>query len=117
MGFGNRLDQLMKESGTNANELASRAGVTASTIYSMIQRDSNRVDIDLVIKLSHAMGVTADELLKDELDGQSSDIVLTGEERSLVIAYRMSSSEIKTAACAVLGVKREPSQDADILDA
>ncbi len=71
MGIGKRLEMLMKARDTNANELASKIGVRPSTIYSLIQRDSNRMDINLIIKLAHALGVTADELLSDDfhIDG------------------------------------------------
>lgn len=64
MGIGMRLEELMKRKGINANELAQMIGVTPSTIYSMIKRDSNRIDIDLIIKIAHAFNITADELLE-----------------------------------------------------
>lgn len=66
MGIGVRLEAIMKAKGINANELAKKIGVTPSTIYSMIKRDSNRVDIDLIIKIAHALGMTADELLSED---------------------------------------------------
>ena len=66
MGIGVRLEAIMKAKDINANELAKKIGVTPSTIYSMIKRDSNRVDIDLIIKIAHALGMTADELLSEE---------------------------------------------------
>ena len=66
MGIGVRLEAIMKAKDINANELAKKIGVTPSTIYSMIKRDSSRVDIDLIIKIAHALGMTADELLSGE---------------------------------------------------
>ena len=71
MGIGKRLEYLMKSRNTNANELAQKIGVRASTIYSLIQRDSNRMDINLIIKITHALGVTADELLSEDLVDES----------------------------------------------
>lgn len=73
MGIGKRLEYLMKSRNTNANELAQKIGVRASTIYSLIQRDSNRMDINLIIKIAHALGVTADELLSDDLVDESPE--------------------------------------------
>lgn len=64
MGIANRLTDLMKKNSTNANELACKAGIPASTIYSLIRRDSNRVDIDSLIKIAKALNVTADYLLE-----------------------------------------------------
>ena len=66
MGIGVRLEAIMKAKNIYANELAKKIGVTSSTIYSMIKRDSSRVDIDLIIKIAHALGMTADELLSGE---------------------------------------------------
>lgn len=66
MGIGIRLEKIMKEKGINANELSLKIGVTPSTLYSMIKRDSNRVDIDLIIKIARALNMTADELISDE---------------------------------------------------
>ena len=67
MGIKKRLASLMEEKNTNANDLAAKIGVAPTTIYSIMQRDSSRIDIDLIVKISHALGVTADELLTDEL--------------------------------------------------
>lgn len=70
MGISNRLTKLMNERDTNANDLASKAGIPASTIYSLIRRDSNRVDIDSLIKIAKALGVTADYLLETGFENQ-----------------------------------------------
>ena len=66
MGIGARLLEIMEKKNMNANELANRIGVPPTTLYSMIKRDSSRVDIDLIIKIAHALGMTADELLSGE---------------------------------------------------
>lgn len=68
MGIANRLTELMKKNNSNANELACMAGIPASTIYSLIRRDSNRVDIDSLIKIAKALNVTADYLLNTSIE-------------------------------------------------
>lgn len=72
MGIKNRLTSLLKEKGMNINELASKIDVTPSTLYSIVQRDSTRIDIDLILKIAHALGVTADELLSEEISRAES---------------------------------------------
>lgn len=67
MGIGSKLTRLMKEQNTNANELASRANVPATTIYSLIKRDSNRVDIDSLIKIARVLGVTAEYFCNEDV--------------------------------------------------
>lgn len=66
MGIGARLLEIMKKKNINTNELANMIGVPPTTLYSMIKRDSNRVDIDLIIKIAHALNMTADEFLSGE---------------------------------------------------
>lgn len=60
MGIGNKLTKLMEKRGTNTNELAKSAGIPAQTIYSLIRRDAKKVEIDALIKICHALGVSAD---------------------------------------------------------
>ena len=74
MGIANKLIKLMKEQNTNANELASKAGVPPTTIYSLIRRDSNRVDIDSLIKIARALGVTADYFCSEEIESKPQTI-------------------------------------------
>ena len=57
MGIGAKLDKLLKERGSNPNELAAKIGVSAQTIYSMIKRDSKKADIEVLIKISEELGV------------------------------------------------------------
>lgn len=57
MGIGSKLDMLLKEQGSNPNELAAKIGVSAQTIYSMIKRDSKKADIEVLIRISEELGV------------------------------------------------------------
>ncbi len=88
MGIKKRLATLMEEKSTNANDLAVKIGVAPTTIYSIMQRDSSRIDIDLIIKISHALGVTADELLSDEIQRSADSVSVTSEEYELIKKFR-----------------------------
>ncbi len=57
MGIGSKLDMLLKEQGSNPNELAAKIGISAQTIYSMIKRDSKKADIEVLIRISEELGV------------------------------------------------------------
>lgn len=67
MGIGKKLDSLMKERGTNANELAQKIGVAPTTIYSMIKRDSKKADIEVLIRLSKELGVDPEYFCDDSI--------------------------------------------------
>ena len=83
MGIGTKLTALMKEQNTNANELAQKAGVPAQTIYSLIRRDASKVDIDSLIKIARALGVTADYFGSDDVAPPRPSVLaahFTGDE-------------------------------------
>lgn len=94
MGIKYRIEFFMGKEGINANELAIRMGVTPSTIYSMLKRDSSRIDIDLLIKIAKALNVTTDELLGADLPQKPTTIAahfdgdeFTPEEQEELLNY------------------------------
>lgn len=60
MGIGFILSDLLKQKNINVPDLAKQAGVSPSTLYSIIKRDNLKVDIDVLIKIAEILGVTAD---------------------------------------------------------
>lgn len=109
MGIKNRLSVLMQERKTNANDLAVKINVSPSTIYSIMQRDSNRIDIDLILKIAHALDVTADELLSDEI--KQAEISPSPFELELVAAYRKADPGTQKSVCKLLDVCQEEKRD------
>lgn len=57
MGIGNKLQRLIDEKKTNVNELAGRAKVSPSTLYSIIKRDNTKVDIEVLLAICKVLGV------------------------------------------------------------
>ena len=56
MGFGKQLEIVLKEIDMSVSDLSKATGIPASTIYSMIDRDTDSVGIDKVKKIEHALG-------------------------------------------------------------
>lgn len=108
MNIGAKIKELMESNDTNANELARQIGVTPSTIYSLIQRDSGRIKIDLLIDVSHALGVTVDELLDLSVP---SDLSLSPLERQVVLSFRACSPERQDIILELLSIKKSPEED------
>ena len=106
MNIGERLKEYLKYSGMNANELAKIVGVSPSTIYSIIRNNNTRISIDLLIKIAHALGTTADDFLGLPVKKAP---VPNSEDLEIIAAYRKASDDTKAAVCAVLGVRREMS--------
>ena len=66
MKIGEKLQGLMVSKGTNANELAQRAGVPASTLYSIIKRNNTKADIDVLIRIANILGVPVEYFGEEE---------------------------------------------------
>lgn len=71
MGIGKKLQTLIEQNNTNVNELAKKVGVAPTTIYSMINRDSKKADISVLLKIADVLGVNA------EYFGDEQDVPLT----------------------------------------
>ena len=56
MGFGKQLGIILEEKAMSVSQLARITGIPASTIYSMIDRDTNSVGIDKAKKIESAVG-------------------------------------------------------------
>ena len=55
MNLGSRLKQLLDERGLTGTQLSKEAGVPAQTVYALINRDSNKADMDILMKLLAAL--------------------------------------------------------------
>ncbi|HJB19857.1 MAG TPA: helix-turn-helix domain-containing protein [Candidatus Bariatricus faecipullorum] len=60
MGIGNKLSDLLKERNMTVTELSRRINVAPTTIYSIIQRNNKKVDIDVLLDIADVLGVTAE---------------------------------------------------------
>ena len=80
MGIGNKLDDLLSERGMTVTELSRRVGVAPTTIYSIIQRNNKKVDIDVLIKIARTLGVNTEYF--GDVDDQPTTIAahFDGEE-------------------------------------
>lgn len=80
MGLGSKLSELMEQSGTNANELARRVGVSPQTIYSIIKRDNKKIDIEVLLKIANIFGVKAEYFVDEQDEPQTIAAHFDGEE-------------------------------------
>ena len=67
-----RFVALIKEKGIRTNELATRSGVTPSSVYSMLDPNRKEITINLVKKLCDGLDITLGQFFSapvfDELD-------------------------------------------------
>ena len=66
MAIGSRIDALIRAKGTRPGTLAREAGVSKNTVYSIIKRDNDKVDPDILARLARALGVPLSALYGQE---------------------------------------------------
>lgn len=91
MGIGKILLELVEQKRSNVNEISKLAGVSPSTLYSMIKRDNMKVDIEVLIKVSDALGVDVEYFYEKYKNGEISNKqkeVFTQKEIEHIKKYR-----------------------------
>jgi len=61
MGDGKNLKELIDAKGTNVRQLAKASGLKASTLYSIIQKDTN-IRFDYPLRIANELGVDVNEV-------------------------------------------------------
>ena len=107
MGIGKLLQDLIDNNNTNVLDVSKATGVAATTIYSIIRRDSKSANISDLAKIAHHLGVTLDYFYESEAN--DSKISLSQHEQSLIIAYR-NQPAMQEAVDKLLGL---PAADMD----
>ncbi len=77
-----RIKNLKKEKGINSEMLSELAGVPIGTLNKLLGSATREPSITTIIKIAHALGVTADYLVLGE------EPTITAAERRLLSAYR-----------------------------
>ncbi len=63
----NRFQQLCAERNIKPNELANRAGITPSSVYSMLDPKRREMTINLIKKLCDGLDITLGEFFSDRI--------------------------------------------------
>lgn len=99
MGIGIKLSNLLTERNMTVAELAKRIDVAPTTIYSIIQRNNKKVDIDVLLDIAEVLNVEAEYFRdsprtqtiaahKDEENFTADELEKIEEYKKLLIAAR-----------------------------
>lgn len=66
MAIGSRINALIRARGTRPGTLAREAGVSKNTVYSIIKRDNDKVDPDILARLAKALAVPLSALYGED---------------------------------------------------
>lgn len=69
MGIGRILSDLIEERGMTVSEVARETGISANTLYSTLNRDSDSMNIRELSRIADCLHTSMDEL-KEQLDAQ-----------------------------------------------
>lgn len=95
MAFGKKLEAALQMKNMKPGTLATKAGISKNTIYSIIQRDSTKVDLSMIHAISEVLDVdigyflSPDENELQELQKNEPIVVdeLTEKEQRFVDAF------------------------------
>lgn len=94
MGLGKRLEQVISSRNLKIMQVASMSGVPASTLYSIIERDNKKIDIDILIRICKALEIPVEYLLDQE---SNSDLKVTIGERIKYLRESKGLTQIEFA--------------------
>lgn len=92
MNVGERMKNIRKKEGINADQLAAKIGVSRSTIFRYEKGDIEKVPVDIVSKVADALNVDLTYLMglkPDEITGEINKVVtsLHHDRQKKVLAY------------------------------
>lgn len=86
--IGTTLKRFLQERNLNVNELSRRTGISPQTLYSIIKRDSMKIDFDMLLKLCEGLDIPVEVFYEASggrtMSGRLPDL----EEWDLVQSYR-----------------------------
>lgn len=92
MGIGDKLNNILKERNRNVNELAATIGVSPQTLYSIINRNNTKVDLDVLQKIADELSVTLDYFCTESIN-TTDKYILTSIEKQLIDDFRNLSEQ------------------------
>lgn len=101
--IGSILKQLLEQRGMSVSELSRRAGVSSQTLYSLIKRDSMKVDFDVLLKICRALNAPVSTFYGGADGGESLSLA----ERGLVSRYRRLDEHGRRLTSLVLDAELE----------
>lgn len=107
MAIGKKLEAALQAKGIKPGTLATMTGVNKNTIYSIIKRDNDKVDMKLLTTFAEALGISLDYFFDKSTDGLVTDDFTTPDETDLLHRYRGLDDFGRKAVRAVVAVEEE----------
>ena len=100
MGYGKTLKELLDDRGMTVKELATKAGIAPTTIYSIIQRDA-AIRFDTALRIANILDCPINAICKDnpykEMDIETLPKLPKDNQRIMIDAQKRSYISERTA--------------------
>lgn len=106
---GSTLKKILSEQGMNISELARRLNVPSQTLYSMVKRDNQKVDFDMMVHICAELGVPVERMCEDVSLPRMPDL----REWQLVSKYRRLTDHGKKLVDIVIDHELERTDEAE----
>lgn len=101
MGLGFKLKELLEAKGIRIAKIADELGLPRNSLYSLIKRDSDKMDMDVLSRIAEYLDVSIDYFFDNT--PSPSEIVLGKRESELLNNYRQLSDESQTVVSDLTG--------------
>lgn len=95
MGDGKRLKEFIDSKGTNVRKIAKETGISATTLYTIIQKDTN-IRFDFALRLANALDIDVNEICSTSPFSNQTIPLETLPDFPSGINEALDSSRIKT---------------------
>lgn len=102
MNIGSRLKQILAERDMTVSQLSRTSGIPAQTLYAMINRDSNKADMDIMAKMLVALDMDFMEFL--EMETRSGKTAKPKKKKEIMQVHNKE----KTSEDAAEDARKEP---------
>ncbi len=96
MNLGSRLKQILKDRGLTVTRFSEEAGIPAQTVYALINRDSNKADMDILMKMLSALQMDLFTFMDQESPIASTEGDAAGAAEKIV--EKIVEKEVSAAA-------------------
>ena len=106
---GSMLKEILREQDVNISELARRLNVSPQTLYSMVKRDNQKVDFDMMMHICKQLDVPVERLCEDAVLPKMPDL----REWQFIGKYRRLTESGKSLVDLVIEHELSCTQSAD----